>query len=71
MKVLEGLHIANHEDTEEFPSFANNLKSLEGRLLFAVPKSELRYNSGRTLCSRRIADKTARGKIITGSTQSP
>lgn len=40
MKVLNMLYITD-EESEEYESFTNDLKSLEGRLLFAVPKSEL------------------------------
>lgn len=44
MKVLKMLYIAD-EETQEYEPFTNDLKSLEGRLLFAVPKSESRYHS--------------------------
>lgn len=53
------------EEVELHETFANNPSSLEGRLLFAVPKSES------TCDSLRGNELTLdRGAVVTGSTQS-
>lgn len=69
MKVLKELYIAD-EESEEYEPFTNDHKSLEGRLLFAVPKSESWHHWNRILYPKLTADRIVRGKTITGSTQS-